>query len=189
MPGSNDKTTLTSVLGDLLSGDVPGPTTPAPPPRRVQVGVPDGDGIAFGDEGGTIRDTDATPIGQVKVHTNPATFEAEIRLVISPEHWDRIEVVCAGNALDVDVEPLGEDRYKIERMVNGYKPATFKESEEFTLPQFESTKDFMQWIETLPKDMLSALKQIYFDRWNFGTGDRKDNIYYELVDEELQGRT
>lgn len=139
--------------------------------------------------GGELLDADGNVVANIEHGiTDAATFEINVRLVINKDIWDRVEVVCEGNALDVDTSPMSDGRYKVRKRVNGYKPAVLDEEYVIELRKFDSTKDFWTWVETLDTDDIRALRQIYYDRWNFDSGDEKDRMYYALLDEELQGR-
>jgi hypothetical protein len=83
---------------------------------------------------------------------------------------------------------MSDGRYKVRKRVNGYKPAILDEEYVIELRKFDSTKDFWAWVETLDTDDIRAFRQIYYDKWNFDSGDEKDRMYYVLLDEELQGR-
>ncbi len=166
-------------LDDILSGPTePGPTTPPPPPR-----------VRVAQNEGTVAAPDATPIGELLVkNVDPATFNVRYRLVINPEMWEHVEVVCGGNAAEVDIEPISEDRYRVKTKVAGYVPAWKDEEHELELPTFESTKEFINWIESLDTTSIEALRQIYYDRWTFDTGNQRDRMFYELLEEEKKGR-
>ena len=83
---------------------------------------------------------------------------------------------------------MDDGRYKVTKRVNGYKPAVLDEEYVIELPKYKTAKEFMAWVETLDVDDVRAFRQIYYDRWNFDSGDEKDRMYYALLDEELQGR-
>ena len=165
-------------LNDVLDGQQPGPTTPAPPPKAHAVGQNGGDIVVDGKKLGELRET----------NIDPHTFEVKYRLTIHPEMWKHVEVVCDGNATEVQTEPLGDGRYRVKRRLAGYKPSMVDREDTIELREFESTKDFINWIETLSTDDVEALRQIYYDRWTFDTANQKDRMYYELLEEEKKGR-
>jgi hypothetical protein len=139
--------------------------------------------------GGEVKNSEGDVVA--KAHAgdpDPGSFELNIRLVVPASMWHRVEVICEGNALDVDTSPMSDGRYKVRKRVNGYKPAILDEEYVIELRKFNSTKEFMAWIETLDTDDIRALLQIYYDKWNFDSGDEKDRMYYALLEEELQGR-
>ena len=184
-------------LDDLLAGDHPGPTTPPRDPDRSEIHVEEvsissvasGD-LDFGNSGGAIKDSQGQTVATIKPgFTDPNDFSISVRLVIPKSVWDRVEVVCDGNAVDVETEPAADGRYKVKRTLRGYKPAVFKKEETIELREFETTKQFIEWIETLDTDAVEALRQIYYDRWNFDTASQRDRMYYELLEEEKKGRS
>jgi hypothetical protein len=139
--------------------------------------------------GGELTDREGNPVADIEPgFTDGDTFEINVRLVIKKDIWERVEVVCEGNALDVDTSPMPDGRYKVRKRVNGYKPAVLDEEYVIELQKFNSAKEFMAWVETLDTDDIRALRQIYYDKWNFDSGDDKDRLYYALLDDELQGR-
>ena len=77
----------------------------------------------------------------------------------------------------------------MKRTLRGFKPATVIEESEIKLREFETTKEFMNWIENMNTDGVEALRQIYYDRWCFDTASQKDRMYYELLEEETKIRT
>jgi hypothetical protein len=139
--------------------------------------------------GGTLKNAEGNVVADIEHGiADASTFEINVRLVIKEDIWDRVEVVCGGNALDVDTSPMPDGRYKVRKRVNGYKPAVLDEEYVIELRKFNSAKEFMAWVETLDTDNIRALRQIYYDKWNFDSGDDKDRLYYALLDDELQGR-
>jgi len=139
--------------------------------------------------GGDLTNAEGEPVATIEPgFVDRETFEINVRLVVKRDIWDRVEVVCEGNAIDVDTSPMDDGRYKVTKRVNGYKPAVLDEEYVIELPKYKTAKEFMAWVETLDVDDVRAFRQIYYDRWNFDSGDEKDRMYYALLDEELQGR-
>jgi len=131
---------------------------------------------------------DGTHVASAKRDIDPNDFSPRLRIMVPVEHYSKIEVVCDGNALDIHTETMPDGRYRMKRKLRGYTPAITEDEQTVEVKEFDSTKAFMEWIEKLPKDMVEAYRQIYYDRWNFGNGNQKDRIYYELLDEEYKGR-
>ena len=156
--------------------------------EEVKLGeIIDGE-LNFGDESGTVRDKSARPVAKLKTDLNPGSMDITHRLVIPVDMWDKVEVVCDGNAVEVTTEPAGEGRYRVKRKLRSYKPAVVENEETIELREFETTKQFIEWIESLGTDEVEALRQIYYDRWNFESNDTKTRMYYELLEEEKKGR-
>lgn len=149
--------------------------------------VEDGD-LVFAGKDGTIRNKGAEKVADLKVDLDANSMNVKYRLRVPNDKWDELEVVCTGNAMDVSTEPLSDGRYRVKRRLRGYKPAVVDEETILELPTFDSIKDFSAWVETLDTDAVEALRQIYYDRWNFEHGDIKDRLYYELLEEEKKGR-
>ena len=149
--------------------------------------IEEGD-IILADKDGVVRAPDASKLADLRADISPGALTVRYRLRVPHDRWDELEVVCTGNALDVSTEPMEDGRYKVNRRLRGYKPAVVDEETILELPSFESTKDFINWVETLDTDAVEALRQIYYDRWTFKTGEPKDRIYYELLEEEKKGR-
>lgn len=137
---------------------------------------------------GHLKGEDGTKLACFEKDINASTFEPRVRLMVPAETFGNLEVTCDGNALEIHTETNGDGRYTVKRKLRGFKPAIMEDEFEVKLPEIESTKEFIAWIEKLPKDMVEAYRQIYFDKWNFDTGNSKDKIYYELLDEEYKGR-
>jgi len=114
-------------------------------------------------------------------------FDLRYRLRIHPDSWERIEVICDGNAMDVATALLPNGRYKVTRTLRGLKPTTVIEDSEVGLYDHASTKDFIKWVEKQDYDTIEAYRQIYYDRWCFDSGNRKDRMYYEILEEEKKG--
>ena len=179
-------------LDKLLGEDPPRTTTPAPPPRdepeEITVGhLLDGE-LNFGNKEGKLEDQHGRIVAKVEPVIDPNTFNAKLRLIVPPGQWEDVEVVCAGNATSVETEPLGDGRYRVKRKLRGFRPAMMDSEETIELREFETTKQFIEWIEGLDTDSVEALRQIYYDRWNFDTASQKDRMYYELLEEEKKGR-
>ncbi len=139
--------------------------------------------------GGELKTAEGELVAKAEAGDHdPGSFELNIRLVVPASMWHRVEVICEGNALDVDTSPMPCGRYNVRKRVNGYRPAVLDQEYVIELRKFDSTKEFMAWVETLDSDEIRALRQIYYDRWNFDSGDQKDRMYYALLEEELQGR-
>jgi len=139
---------------------------------------------------GKITASDGTLIGSVSVEeTCPHTFSvSKWKIKIPGDVWDKIEFECEGNAVEVTTSPLPDDRYKVEKVVRGFKPDLVREEESITLKKFDNMKEFMKWAEKLDTDTLEAYRQIYYDRWCFHTGNEDDQMHYRLLEDEKNTR-
>lgn len=135
---------------------------------------------------GVIKASTGEEIAELKM--NLSTTATKWQLKIPAHQWENIVIICDGNALEVNTEPMSDSRYKVKRTLRGLKPTTVVKESELELREFESTKDFMNWIEGLDNDTIEALRQMYFDQWNFSTASQRDRMYYELLEEEKKGR-
>lgn len=135
-----------------------------------------------------IHDARGRRVAKTSSVIDPTTFQTSIRLVIDTLMWPVVDVVCDGNAVEVITKPLGDGRYSVKRTVRGYKPATFEREDTLELREFDTTKQFIEWIESLSTDDVEALRQIYYDQWNFEDNSQKNHMYYELLEEEKSGR-
>ena len=159
-----------------------------PVPKEITMGkILDGD-ITFSDKDGGVRDEHGRLLGKLSMDIS-GDLEPIWRLKIPASKWDRVDIICDGNALDVDTKSIGNDRYIVKRTVRGFKPVAVVVEDELELRKFGATKDFVNWIEGLDTDMVEALRQIYYDRWCFDTANQRDRMYYELLEEEKKGRT
>jgi hypothetical protein len=158
-------------------------------PKELSIGnILDGE-ISFENGGkGVIEDNAEEKIAQLEMDLSADDFSPSWRLMIPAERWEQVEIVCDGNALDVDTEPMPDGRYKVKRTIRGFRPMTVVEESVLELPTFATTREFIAWIETLDTDAIEALRQIYYDRWNFNTASQRDRMYFTLLDEEKQGR-
>ena len=86
---------------------------------------------------------------------------------------------------DMDVEPNGDDRYEVKSKRWMYKPTQEDTSEEFELPEFETTREFMEWLEDKDRRTKEIVRQIYTHRWTFETGTKRDHSFLTIVEEEL----
>lgn len=120
--------------------------------------------------------------------TSRGDFDLKYRLRIQAKSWDRTDIVCDGNALDVATTPLPDGRYMVKRILRGYAPAQIVEETEVSLFDHASTKDFVKWVEKQDFDTIEAFRQIYYDRWCFDTANQRDRTFYEILEEEKKGK-
>lgn len=120
--------------------------------------------------------------------TSKASFDLKYRLRVQEKSWDRTDIVCDGNALDVTTTPLPDGRYTVKRTLRGYEPTQIVEETEVMVYDHATTKDFMKWVETCDADTIEAFRQIYYDRWCFDTASQKDRMYYDILEEEKKGK-
>ena len=116
------------------------------------------------------------------------SFDLKYRLRVQAETWDRTDIVCDGNALDVSTTPLPDGRYTVKRILRGYEPVQIVEETEVHVYDHATTKDFMKWVEKQDFDTIEAFRQIYYDRWCFDTASHRDKMYYEILEEEKKGK-
>ena len=161
----------------------------APGPETIDAEkIFDSIGPNTGPENTIIRDGKTIASATVQ-SMDPNTFEvAKWKLSIPAEFWDKVEIECVGNAIEVTTTPLPNDRYKVEKVVRGYTPGHAKKEEVIEMQDFESMKDFVAWAEGLNPDDLEAYRQIYYDRWNFETGDENARMYFQLLEDEKRTR-
>jgi hypothetical protein len=135
---------------------------------------------------------DGKKIGSISsdIHTDPNTFDLSMfyRLKVAADQWENTTVVCDGNALDITIGTLPDGRYSVKRTVRAYRPATYVEDTVWELKEFETTKDFINYVENLDNDGVEILRQIYYDRWCFDTANQKDRMYFDLLEEEKKIR-
>lgn len=135
---------------------------------------------------------DGNTVGEISsdMITDPNTldFSMRYRLKIAAEHWENTEVVCEGNALDITIGTAGENRYKVTRTVRAFRPAAFVEETEWELTEFNTTKEFVNYVNNLDNDGVEILRQIYYDRWCFDSSSQKDRRYYDILEEEKKER-
>ena len=152
----------------------------------------DGIGVLHPDSDNNLAvDKKGNKVGHVTVEIgvdNGTNFALQYKLRIPEETWERTKIVCDGNAVEVSTQLASDGRYIVKRTLRGFKPTTVVEESEIKLREFSSTKEFMNWIENIDTDGVEALRQIYYDRWCFDTASQKDRMYYELLEEEKQGR-
>lgn len=173
---------------DLIDRFLPKDDEGTPKKKLVSLlRIMDGDVEWPGKSGEVILD-DGTQIATVHTDLDPKVFSAKLRLVIPAEQYQNLEVMCDGNALEITTEQLPDGRYIMRRKLRGYVPSIMEDEGTIELPEFDTTKDFLEWVEKQSTDMVEALRQIYYDRWNFDTGNQRDRMYYELLDEEKKGR-
>lgn len=120
--------------------------------------------------------------------TSQTDFDLKYRLRVQAKSWDRTDIVCDGNALDVTTTPLSDGRYTVKRILRGYAPTTIVEETEVSLYEHASIKDFMKWVEKQDYDTIEAFRQIYYDRWCFDTASHRDKTYYEILEDEKKGK-
>lgn len=131
---------------------------------------------------------DNVAVAEIDWDVEAGSFDLKYRLRIVPEAWDKTDIVCDGNAMDLTTEPLPDGRYKVKKTLRGYVPATVIEENEVSVHDHASTKDFVNWVEKQDYDTIEAYRQIYYDRWCFDSASQKDRMYYEILEEEKKGK-
>jgi len=119
---------------------------------------------------------------------DPMTLDTKYRLVIPVEYWAVTDVICDGNAVEVTTEKLSDSRYKVKKAVRGYSPMVVEQEETLEPKYFDSVREFYDWMEKLSPDLIDAYHQIYYDRWCFDTANKKDQIYYQLLEDAKNSR-
>ena len=71
-----------------------------------------------------------------------------------------------------------------EKMV----PERVKEKMKFKLFDGKDFGEFLEWMTNLSNNELEAARQIYYDIWNFKSGDSDDKARFELVEGEQKKR-
>ena len=158
--------------------------------KLEQLPVPDLEKLGGIDPPDTVTSADGEVIAEASMDWDTAntSFDLKYRLRVQAKSWDRTDIVCDGNALDVTTTPLPDGRYTVKRILRGYEPAQIVEETEVSLYDHASTKDFIKWVETCDADTIEAFRQIYYDRWCFDTASHKDKMYYEILEEEKKGK-
>lgn len=125
---------------------------------------------------------------EADIDKSDGSFDLLYELRIPHETWERTTIVCDGNAVDVATDLAQDGRYIVRRTLRGFSPENVVEESEIELKEFANTKEFISYYTELEDDAIEALRQIYYDRWNFDTASQKDRTYYELLEEEKQLR-
>jgi hypothetical protein len=172
--------------------------TETQPTKEVSLGdILDGDPSFKSDDGSIVlrgkadivRDDDGETLANLRMDLDDANFSPRWTLKIPADKWKDIRIVCDGNSLNLDTKPLSGNRYIMKRTLRGFRPSTVVEEKELVLREFETAREFLNWIESKDTDTIEALRQIYYDRWCFDTANQRDRMYYEMLEDEKKGRT
>lgn len=88
----------------------------------------------------------------------------------------------------MEVETCKENgSYKIRRYKTKFEKTTEWEEEYFE-PFPGNLDKFQSWIQGVTDDDVEAMRQIYYDMWNFESGTNDDLMKYHLATEELKRR-
>lgn len=147
-------------------------------------------GITPSSDKGAVWDKNGKLVANVdsEIRAGQEDYEMAYKLRVPVDAWERTTVVCDGNAVEIATELAPNGRYIVKRTLRGFKPTMVVEESEIKLRDFETIREFMEWIATQDDDVIEAMRQIYYDQWCFDTGSRKDKMYYELLEEEKKIR-
>jgi hypothetical protein len=118
----------------------------------------------------------------------PYSWKVRYRISVQSSAWEDIEVVCDGNSTEVITEPMSDGKYKVRRKQHGYRPTIIELEDIVELQTFESTEQFVEWVETLSTDDVEAYRQIYYDLWTFDNNSVQNHTYHQILEEEKSGR-
>lgn len=90
-------------------------------------------------------------------------------------------------AAEIIVEEKG-GKFKIYRITEKMVPKKVKEEMVLNLFDGNGFGEFLTWMTNLNNDELEAARQIYFDIWNFKSGDSDDKARFELIEGEQKKR-
>jgi len=132
---------------------------------------------------------------QLKMTTNPVFKESKLlftvqedkSIIVEKEQQSNI-LIEVGNSQQITVEPNEEGSYKVKRTVTRFVPAQVTEEMNFTVYEGNDIMDFVDWLRNITDDELEAARQIYYDRWNFQSGNELHKSYYEAADMEKKKR-
>lgn len=109
-------------------------------------------------------------------------------VIVEKEH--QIEILIeVRDSQQISVEPDEDGSYKVKRTVTRFVPAQVTEEMNFTVYEGKDIMEFVDWLRKLTDDELEAARQIYYDRWNFQSGNELHKSYYEAADMENKKRT
>lgn len=78
--------------------------------------------------------------------------------------------------------------FKVFRITEKMVPEKVKEEMKFKLFEGKDFGEFLGWMTDLSDDELEAARQIYYDIWNFKSGDNNDKVRFELIEGEQKKR-
>lgn len=109
------------------------------------------------------------------------------KIILTEEHCEDL-VIEGTRTLDVEAIPYGEG-YKIKKRVTRWIPQEVEIEEEFEQGQEKLTYEgLLTWAKNLKNVDLEAALQVYQDRWNFTSGDIRDQTIYQLLLDERENR-
>jgi len=81
-----------------------------------------------------------------------------------------------------------DGEFKVFRIIEKMVPKKVKEEMKFKPFGGNDFGEFLEWMNELSNDELEAARQIYYDIWNFKSGDSDDKARFELIEGEQKGR-
>lgn len=81
-----------------------------------------------------------------------------------------------------------DGKFKIYRIIEKMVPQKVKEEMKLKLFDGKDFGEFLTWMTDLNSDELEAARQIYYDIWNFKSGDSDDKARFELIEGEQKKR-
>lgn len=76
-------------------------------------------------------------------------------------------------------------RVTIKRTTEG---KLFESVSELRIPLPDPNASLPHWARSLHDDELEVSMQVFYDRWNFGSGNKRDHIVYSVLYDERQDR-
>jgi len=115
------------------------------------------------------------------------TVQDDRSVTIEKDHQTEI-LIEVKDSQQITVEPDEEGSYKVKRTVTRFVPAQVTEEMNFSVYEGKDIMEFVDWLRKLSDDELEAARQIYYDRWNFQSGNELHKSYYEASDLEKKKR-
>ena len=81
-----------------------------------------------------------------------------------------------------------DGEFKVFRIIEKMVPKKVKEEMKFEPFGGNDFGEFLEWMNKLSNDELEAAHQIYYDIWNFKSGDSDDKARFELIEGEQKRR-
>ena len=116
------------------------------------------------------------------------TFNDDKTITVEKEYQQEI-LIEVKDSQQISAEPTEEGTYKVKRTVTRFVPAQVTEEMNFVVYEGKDVMEFVDWLRKLTDDELEAARQIYYDRWNFQSGNALHKSFYEASDLEKKKRT
>ena len=128
--------------------------------------------------------------------TNPIFKDSKLIYTVNDDRTIIVEkdqqneiLIEVRDSQQISTEPTEEGAYKVKRTVTRFVPAQVTEEMNFVVYEGKDIMEFVDWLRKLTDDELEAARQIYYDRWNFQSGNELHKSYYEAADMEKKKRT